>query len=368
MKFAYPLASALALTACVPTMELREGPDRERLVALVRQFCASERSADRYDSHGLFTASMQDMLARSVPFGSGGRPLASGDPGAGCEPGKTWYRGGSRMFAEVRLAGHSDRLDLWRGDQGRIRDVLYGRKRAVDGRKTGSLRAELIAELGAESGSVPTPPPPPDSACFAPGHHFAFVGTDTNVYRQGATVRVTPMVDKSPAGTEELPLRCTTDWSVTGPATLSPDRTAVSIGADAAVGATVTVAFRHLGKPVGKQFRVVARDEVVLTGRYSQRSLEGCQAPEPVRELEFQPENRFSVTFLPFESYRDYWGTYSFDPATRRLQLTVEGGNFVPPNLDLEGEAELAEGRLRLSGLFLGSRDGSAQSGCTYLF
>jgi hypothetical protein len=310
---------------------------------------------------------MQDMLARSAPFGGGGRALTSGDPKAACEPGRTWYLGGSRMFAEVRLADRSDRLDLWRGDQWKIRDVIYGRKRQVGGRKFNSLRAELTAELGAQS-AAPTPPPPPDSECFPPYYRFGFVATDTTIYRQGAVVGVTPTLDKSPAGTVAVPVRCTTDWSVTGPATLSADRTRVTIAPDAPPGSIVTVAYRHGGAKVEARFKVIARDEVVLTGRYSQSGLEGCSSVPLVGELEFQPENRFSVTFTPFETYRDYWGSYSFDPATKQLRLKVEGGNFVPSNLDLEGEAEMAEGRLRLKGLFLGSRFDAPVSGCTYVF
>jgi hypothetical protein len=191
---------------------------------------------------------------------------------------------------------------------------------------------------------------------------------DTTVYRQGAVVRLTPMVDRSPAGTDEIALKCTSGWAVTGPARLSPDRKSLTIEPDAPVGGIVLVRFYHSGKRIEKQLRVIAKDEVVLTGRYSQRSLEGCSAQEPVRELEFRPENRFSVTFMPFETYQDYWGSYSFDPATKRIKLSVEGGNFVPSNLDLEGEAELAGGRLRLKDMFLGSRDGAPRSGCTYLF
>ncbi len=231
----------------------------------------------------------------------------------------------------------------------------------------------LMSSLGL-AGCVPTPaaapppPAPPDLECLQPGSHFTFVATDTTVYRQGAVVKVVPTVDRRPAGTAELPLRCTSDWSVTGPAVLSADRTSVAISPDAPPGSTVTVGFRHNGAAVEARFKVVARDEIVLTGRYGQRSLEGCSPAEPVGELEFRPENRFSVTFTPFETYQDYWGSYSFDPATKRLRLTVERGNFVPSNLDLEGEAELAEGRLRLKDLFLGSRDGAPRSGCTYVF
>jgi hypothetical protein len=347
-------------------MELRDGPDRERLVGLVRQFCESERSADLDDSKALFVASTQNMIDRSGPFGGGRRALTSGDPKAACEPGRTWYRGGSRMFAEVRLADRSDRLDLWRSSAPKITDVLYGRKRSVGGRSFASLRGELIAELAGKP--IPVPPPVPDLACLQPGYHFAFVGMDTTVYRQGAVVKLTPMVDRSPAGTAEIPLKCTSGWAVTGPAVLSADRKSLTVAADAPAGAIVLVRFNFEGKPVSTQFRIVARDAIVLTGRYSQRSLEGCSAPEPVRELEFRPENRFSVTFMPFETYQDYWGSYDFDSATKRLKLTVEGGNFVPPSLDLEGEAELSDGRLRLKDLFLGSRDGAPRSGCTYVF
>jgi hypothetical protein len=367
MKLSYVLPSALILAGCVPTMELRDGPDRERLVEIARQFCAAERTADRYDSHNLFVASMQEMLARSAPFGGEGRALTSGDPKAACEPGRTWYLGGSRMFAEVRLADHSDRLDLWRGDEWKIRDVLYGRKRPVGGRKFKSLRAELIAGAGVEI-AAPTPPPPPDTECFPPYYRFGFLATDTTVYRQGAVVRVTPTLDKSPAGTHALPVRCTTGWSVTGPATLSSDRTTVTISPDAPPGSIVAVTYSHGGAKVEARFKVIAKDEIVLTGRYSQSGLEGCSSVPLIGELEFQPENRFSVTYAPFETYRDYWGTYSFDPATKQLRLKVEGGNFVPSNLDLEGEAEMVEGRLRLKGLFLGSRFDPPLSGCTYVF
>jgi hypothetical protein len=364
MKFAHALASSLVLGGCVPTMEMRDGPERERLVELVRTFCSAERSADPGDTRPLLVASLRTMLDRRARSGTF---LTSADPKAGCEPGRAWYMGGSRMFAEVRLADRSDRLDLWRGDFPRIGDLVYGRKRRVGDRRFKSLRAELIAEAGGRTAAV-TPPPPPDLECLQPGYHFAFVATDTTVYRQGSVVKVTPTVDRRPAGTAELPLRCTSGWSVTGPATLSADRTSVTIAPDAPSGSTVTVGFRHDGKPVEARFTVVAKDEIVLTGRYGQRSLEGCSAPEPVRELEFRPENRFSVTFMPFETYQDYWGSYSFDPATKRLRLTVEGGNFVPLGLDLEGEAELADGRLRLKDIFLGSRDGAPQSGCTYVF
>ena len=352
---------SLALAGCVPTMELKDGADRERLLGVVRQFCQAERSPDPDDSAPLFADGVAGELDSILPQA---RHLTSVDPAPVCEPGRTWYRGGSRLFAEVRLKDRSDRLDFWRGTGMKIHDVLYGRSRRLAGRNVKSLRAALIAA----SAQVPSPPPPPDRECTPDYYHFAFLATDTKVYRHGQVVKITPSVDSSPYGTHELPLRCVGQWSVTGPAALAADRRSIAIAPDAPVGSTVRVSFTHAGKPVAAEFKVIGRDEIVLTGRYSQKSIAGCQVADAVRELEFNPGNRFSVTFYPLESYRDYWGTYSYDPATRRLRMTVEDGNFIPPGLDLEGEAELSDGRLVLKGMFLGERGAAPQADCTYIF
>jgi hypothetical protein len=272
------------------------------------------------------------------------------------------------MFVDVRRGERTERLDFWRGAWPLIHDILYLAPRRVGGKQVRSLRQALMFPAQSAAVEPPAPPPLPDRACVPEFYQFAFLATDTQIYRQGATVKLAPSFNMQPAGTREMPVRCTSGWAVTGPATLSADRTTLAIAPDAPVGALVTVSFRHEGKPVTAQFRIIGRDEVVLTGRYSQQSVEGCRVSEPVGELEFSPGNRFSVTFRPFESYRDYWGSFSFDPATRRIAFKAEGGNFVPHGLDLEGEAELAAGRLVLRDMFLGSRDSAPQAGCTYRF
>jgi hypothetical protein len=267
------------------------------------------------------------------------------------------------MFAEVRLGARSDRLDFWKGSYPAIRDVLYDRPRRLPGGKARSLAEALSLERT----SLPAPPAPV-LPCGPNPYHFAFLATDSQVYRQGATVKLTPRVDQSPGGTPDIPLDCTSGWTITGPAQLSTDRSAATIDADAPVGTTVVIGFDHHGKRIEGRFQVIGRDAVVLTGRWSQRRLEGCVVPEVVGELEFTPGDRFAVTFNPFESYRDYWGRYSFDSATGQIRLSVEGGNFVPHGLDREGTAELASGRLVLRGLFLGGRVGPPQRDCNYFF
>ena len=77
--------------------------------------------------------------------------------------------------------------------------------------------------------------------------------------------------------------------------------------------------------------------------------------PDPIiGELVFQDTGEFSVTWTPFEVYYDYWGTYAYDEGTSALVLTVEGGNYVPADIDGEGTATVTGGQLTLEDMWLG--------------
>lgn len=228
--------------------------------------------------------------------------------------------------------------------------------------------ALLLGAVAAGQAGAPEPPPAPDTICLYPPDRANFVSFSQTVFRQGATIGIRAQRDQMPAGYRDLPDECLSDWSIEGSATLADDRRSLTIRADAPPGSEIVLRFKVRGEPVVARLRVVARDAVVLTGRWSQQAAEGCETMEPVRELEFSPD-RFAITFLPFESYKDYWGTYRFDPATGALRLAVEGGNSVPPGLDLEGVARIENGRLILEGLFLGDRAGRVPEGsCRYRF
>jgi Tfp pilus assembly protein PilF len=76
----------------------------------------------------------------------------------------------------------------------------------------------------------------------------------------------------------------------------------------------------------------------------------------PIGELVFRADGTFSVTWMPFEIYKDYWGIYTYDPAQTTLVLSIEGGNYIPNDLDLSGTVEIdASSRLVLSEMWLGS-------------
>jgi hypothetical protein len=207
----------------------------------------------------------------------------------------------------------------------------------------------------------PIPPAPVDPEhCGTFEGVFDYLEVDPRPARQGATLRIAAMQRRG-YGWHDVPLDCTSGWAVSDPslATLGEDRKSVRIAPDAPPGATVTISYRIKSETVTASFVVVARDAFVITGRRGQRSAEGCDGYVSIGELEFTAGGGFSVTFQPFESYKDYWGGYLLHQETGALTLTVTGGNLRLPGLDLEGKARIADdGALVLEDMYLGQPDG----------
>lgn len=102
-----------------------------------------------------------------------------------------------------------------------------------------------------------------------------------------------------------------------------------------------------------------------LVGLWSQQETE-CGMAIDVRELEIRADGSFSVTWRPFESYRDYWGSWSFDERTRRLELVMERGNNRPADFMGRGRVTFSEGRLDLGEISLGSAYGREPCGAPF--
>jgi hypothetical protein len=99
-----------------------------------------------------------------------------------------------------------------------------------------------------------------------------------------------------------------------------------------------------------------------LIGYWQEEAQLACESgtevtpAKAIAELIFDPDGSFAVTWVPFESYKDYWGTYTFDLAQGTLELTVTGGNTIPLDVDGHGEFAIdARGRLILIDLWLGT-------------
>ncbi|WP_188055761.1 hypothetical protein [Sphingosinithalassobacter sp. CS137] len=212
--------------------------------------------------------------------------------------------------------------------------------------------------------------PGQDDPCFVPGSFAHWLEVPETPARQGATIPIRAMRGL-PYAPEDEPEECSSAWRVTpaDAAALAHDLRSFTIAEDADPGTIVTISYQVGEEPVTASVRVIGRDEVVLTGRRRQQSVSGCEGAEHVGELEFTGEGRFSVTYQPFERYRDYWGSYRYDPATGALEMTTDGGNRVPPDLDLSGRAYFnPDRRLILEGFNLGAQPSLQPPVCTYIF
>ncbi|MFZ5668681.1 MAG: hypothetical protein ACOY4K_04245 [Pseudomonadota bacterium] len=185
------------------------------------------------------------------------------------------------------------------------------------------------------------------------------------VARQGATLKIAAvgLTEDNPWGAP-VPVACLKGWTVSDPAvaTLAADHGELVIADTAPVGTRVKLTAALRGVKAEIEVTVVARDAVVLTGYWSEVGDAACPLHEPpLRELHFLGDGRFEVTWTPFERYVDYWGTFSFDPATGAVALTPTGGNHVPADADLDGEASLgADGLLRFTDISFGSPSSGA--------
>lgn len=75
-----------------------------------------------------------------------------------------------------------------------------------------------------------------------------------------------------------------------------------------------------------------------------------------------------AATWLPFETRKDFWGTYTYDPKTGAfaLQPDAQYHNYLPADLKPAGKARIdAQGRLILEGVWLGARPPAAAKAAT---
>lgn len=109
---------------------------------------------------------------------------------------------------------------------------------------------------------------------------------------------------------------------------------------------------------------IETRESNPLQGSWTQVSEIACDGlgDRPPRttmqELRFRNDGTFTATWLPFETYKDYWGFYTFNNPQGRMSLGIRAGNYVPPTFEGDGSFTITEDEtqryLRLTGLSLG--------------
>jgi hypothetical protein len=169
------------------------------------------------------------------------------------------------------------------------------------------------------------------------------------------------------------PVEASATWSVEPAegASIDPGTGVFTIDPDTPAGSVFTVSadVENGRRVVSVEVHVFTPAENPFVGYWSEESQFACGTgeevlpEEPIRELAFRADGTFSVTWMPFEIYRDYWGTYEYDLAEGTLDLVVNGGNYVPDDVDGSGSFSFDEqGRLILGDIWLGSPYGGTDS------
>jgi hypothetical protein len=163
-----------------------------------------------------------------------------------------------------------------------------------------------------------------------------------------------------------VPVAVRATWSVwpeTG-AQIDPQHGLLSIDAGTPGGSrfTVDAVVAGRGQMVRANVHVYTPESNPFVGYWQEAAQLTCAdgtevSPDPaIEELVFAADGSFAVTWMPFESYVDYWGDYTYSLADGTLNLVLTGGNQLPDDVDARGHYALdANGDLVLPDLWLGT-------------
>jgi hypothetical protein len=135
---------------------------------------------------------------------------------------------------------------------------------------------------------------------------------------------------------------------------------------------TVTANVENGRRMVSTEVYVYDLAQSPLVGTWHEAAQIVCGSQEevtpdlPIGELRFFADGRVNVTWVPFETYVDYSGTYTFSE-NGTLELVITGGSYTPDDIDGQGTFFIdQDGQLLLQDMWLGSpheERGSANCG-----
>jgi hypothetical protein len=209
-------------------------------------------------------------------------------------------------------------------------------------------------------------------ACQWPEGHILLIagGFEALEVKPGESVQLG--IESTPGRfgtTTPLPASCRPTWSLEPAGAARIDAAGrLTVPAGTPVGTAFLAAAEVNGERARREVRVADPEPSAIVGRWRQAGPAECGGVAVaadsmgIEELILRPTGQFSVTWLPFETYKDYWGRYEYDRATGRLKFQVEGGNRVPPGIDLDGRATVEDGRLVMRDIWLGTLSTSADA------
>jgi len=120
---------------------------------------------------------------------------------------------------------------------------------------------------------------------------------------------------------------------------------------------TVEAKIKGLTQPIKSKLLIFSKIANPLIGSWREQAT----GDDTINGLSFTADGQFSVTVTPFESYKDYYGTYTIDPENRILSLTIKGGNKKPEDINIDKISYYftKEGHIVLKNCYFGTiRDG----------
>jgi hypothetical protein len=176
------------------------------------------------------------------------------------------------------------------------------------------------------------------------------------------------------------PVEASATWSVEPAegASIDPSTGVLTVDPDTPDGSVFTVSadVENGRRVVSVEVHVFTAEENPFVGNWREETqfacgTEGEVLPEElIQELAFRADGTFSVTWMPFEIYYDYWGTYEYDLVEGTLDLVISGGNYVPDDMDGSGFFSFDEqGRLTLHDMWLGRwQEATGPANCDHRF
>lgn len=168
----------------------------------------------------------------------------------------------------------------------------------------------------------------------------------------------------------EIPVEIDAKWSVepVAGARIDPDSGELTLDNSLSHGSKITVRadIENGRKILTRSVLVYTRDQNPLVGVWVEKEQITCETytsvpsdPEfgmSIRELIFDADGSFSVTWRPFEKYIDYLGSYEYVRDGGNLTMEVGRGNYIPQEIDLDGSISFnEEGDLVMVDFWLGS-------------
>ncbi|MEZ5999319.1 hypothetical protein [Hyphomonas sp.] len=204
-------------------------------------------------------------------------------------------------------------------------------------------------------------------ACPDVGEKAYFFWMEARSAEPGDKIAMFPYWTDMPGAYNDLPPGCLDNLGVSpeGAATFIRQEDGLPIAevsADVEAGTRIRLEATYNGHSLSGPVEVFRAADNPLVGTWRQDG-EGCPEESAIRELVFTGGGDFSVTWTPFEVYKYYWGSYSYDPETGAIALDVEGGNQIPEDIVPEGTVTADETGLHFETLSFGT-PGQATGAC----